>query len=171
MPASGVNYLTFASTTCADDGTQWFTTTVNASLLVSGTNVLAAEVHQATPTSSDISFILELIGNTGAISNSPPSVVLTSPANNATYTEPANINVSATPSDSDGTISKVEFFVAGTNKIGESTSIPFGTVWGNVPAGTYQLSAVATDNLGARSTSSVATVFVVRSSAPTITSV
>ncbi|MCB9881769.1 MAG: metallophosphoesterase family protein [Planctomycetes bacterium] len=39
----------------------WFDT----ALLVAGTNVLAVEVHQANPTSSDVSFDLELIGETG----------------------------------------------------------------------------------------------------------
>ena len=43
-------------------------------------------------------------------SNMPPSISLGSPANNATFTAPANITITAIAADSDGTISKVEFF-------------------------------------------------------------
>ena len=39
-----------------------------------------------------------------------PAVSITSPANNASFIAPANITINATASDSDGTISKVEFF-------------------------------------------------------------
>ena len=59
-----------------DDGTIFFPTNASASFLVNGTNVVAVEIHQATGTSTDISFDLELIGNTGAISNAPPTVAV-----------------------------------------------------------------------------------------------
>jgi hypothetical protein len=57
-----VNYLTRASS-ASDDGTVFYSTNVPASLLVAGTNVLAVEVHQESPTSSDISFDLQLEGS------------------------------------------------------------------------------------------------------------
>src|SRR3954452_21189712 len=44
------------------------------------------------------------------IGNSPPTVTLTQPANGATFTSPATVNLAANASDSDGSITKVEFF-------------------------------------------------------------
>ncbi len=44
----------------------WFTLDVNPNLLVPGTNTLAVEVHQASPTSSDVSFDLQLRGTSHA---------------------------------------------------------------------------------------------------------
>lgn len=44
----------------------WFALDVDPNLLVPGTNTLAVEVHQAGPTSSDVSFDLQLEGKTSA---------------------------------------------------------------------------------------------------------
>jgi hypothetical protein len=84
--------------------------------------------------------------------NVAPSVSLISPAAGATYTAPASITLSANASDSDGSIAKVEFYV-GATKIGERTTAPYTMVWGNVAAGSYSLTAVATDNVGASTAS------------------
>ena len=81
-------------------------------------------------------------------SNLPPSVSLTAPANNSSYTAPATINLAATAADSDGTISKVEFF-QGTTLIATDTTSPYTATWASVPAGSYTLTAKATDNLNA----------------------
>lgn len=84
--------------------------------------------------------------------NVNPTATITSPSNNASFTAPATITISATASDSDGTISKVEFF-NGTSKLGEDTSSPYSFTWSNVAAGNYTLSAKAIDNGGAVGTS------------------
>jgi hypothetical protein len=105
-----------------------------------------------------------------AVSGVPPTVSITSPANNATYTAPASISITATASDSDGTISKVEFFQAST-KLGQATSSPYTYTWTNVPAGTYSLTAKATDNSSDTAVSTPVSVTVNGPpSAPTITS-
>jgi hypothetical protein len=78
--------------------------------------------------------------------NQAPTVSLTAPANGATFTAPATISITATASDTDGTITSVEFYVDGTTLIGSDTTSPYGVTWSNVPAGTYQLTAVARDN-------------------------
>jgi hypothetical protein len=65
----------------------------------------------------------------------------------------------AVTSDSDGTVARVEFY-HGTTKIAEKVIAPFTYTWSSVPAGSYELRAVATDNRGATTTSSVATVAV-----------
>jgi chitinase len=57
--------------------------------------------------------------------------------------------VTASAADSDGTVAKVDFF-AGATPIGTATSAPYSVSWSNVAAGAYSLTAVATDNAGAR---------------------
>lgn len=79
--------------------------------------------------------------------NQPPSVTLTAPAANASFTAPASIGMTASASDADGTIAKVEFF-AGATLVGTDTSSPYSATWSNAPAGTYTLSAKAWDNAG-----------------------
>lgn len=95
--------------------------------------------------------------NTGG--NTAPSVSITSPANNATYTPPAAVTITASASDADGTITKVEFY-NGTTKLGEATASPYSYAWSNVAAGTYTLTAKATDNGGAVTTSAAVTIVV-----------
>jgi len=95
----------------------------------------------------------------GGGNNSLPSVSITSPANNASFAAPASISIQASATDSDGTIAKVEFFNGGT-KLGESTTAPYSFSWTNVAAGTYTLTAKATDNANGASTSAAVTVVV-----------
>jgi hypothetical protein len=78
---------------------------------------------------------------------SPPTISLTGPMNNANFIAGSTISVAATAADSDGTVSKVEFF-QGAVKLGEDATSPYGYNWTNVPAGDYVLSAKATDNAG-----------------------
>ncbi len=91
--------------------------------------------------------------------NVPPTVGLTAPANNASYTAPASITLSATASDSDGTISNVQFY-NGTTLLGSDATAPYSFNWTNVAAGTYTITARATDNSGASTTSTSITVVV-----------
>ena len=70
MPATGaIGFSTPASVAIAGaDETTFVQTTLSPSLLVSGTNVLAVELHQSGGTSTDISFDLQLIGSDGSAS-------------------------------------------------------------------------------------------------------
>jgi chitinase len=99
------------------------------------------------------------LGQCGAGTNQPPTASLTSPANGATFTAGANITLSANASDSDGTISKVEFF-NGSTSLGVKTTTPYSVTWSNVPAGSYTLKAVATDNGGLTGTSATVSITV-----------
>ena len=90
--------------------------------------------------------------------NSPPSVSITNPVNNAVFSAPANIKIEATASDTDGSISSVEFF-NGATSLGVTTG-PFSVTMSNVAVGAYTLTAKATDNLNATTTSSAITVTV-----------
>src|SRR5204863_3470392 len=77
----------------------------------------------------------------------------TSPSNGASFIAPASVTLTATASDSDGTIQKVEFFHGGTNLIATVNSAPYTFNWTGVAAASYTLTAVATDNQGSPTTS------------------
>ena len=98
-------------------------------------------------------------GGGGGGGNAAPTVSITNPANGAVFTAPANIAIDADAADSDGTIGKVEFY-AGTTLVQTELYSPYNAFWNNVPAGTYTLTAKATDNTGATTTSSPITVTV-----------
>lgn len=91
--------------------------------------------------------------------NLPPVVTLTAPTGGSTFTSPATVTLSATASDPDGTIAKVEFY-QGDVKLGESTVAPFTFTWPNVWPGSFPLSAKAYDNIGAVTQSTAATIVV-----------
>jgi regulation of enolase protein 1 (concanavalin A-like superfamily) len=91
--------------------------------------------------------------------NQPPSVSLTAPASGASFSAPATVTVSASASDTDGSIAKVEFY-QGTTLIGSDTTSPFSITWSNVAAGSYSLTAVATDDDGAPTRSAARTITV-----------
>jgi hypothetical protein len=91
--------------------------------------------------------------------NNPPVVSILSPAKSDAFISPATITIDAVASDPDGIISKVEFF-NGNAKLGERTSAPYSYAWKEVPEGTYSLTAVATDNLNSKTTSSNVSVVV-----------
>lgn len=91
--------------------------------------------------------------------NVPPAVSITAPSNNANFTFPATVTVSATASDADGSVSSVEFFANGTS-IGVDNTSPYSISW-TATIGTFTLTARATDNLSAQTTSSGVTVNIV----------
>jgi hypothetical protein len=98
----------------------------------------------------------------------PPTVTITSPANNTTYNAPATVMVAATASDVMGPLSKVDFY-NGSTLLGTSTSAPYHFTWANVPAGTYILKAVATDaGSGVTGTSAPITIIVLPGPPPGI---
>jgi beta-glucanase (GH16 family) len=97
--------------------------------------------------------------NCTGITGTPPSVSITSPANNAIYTEPATITINANATDVDGTISKVEFY-SGATLLGTDVSSPYSFTWTNVPAGNYVITAKATDNSAFTTISSIVNVVV-----------
>lgn len=112
----------------------------------------------------------QVLGTCGGGSNNAPTAQITSPANGATFTAPANISIAATASDSDGTVAKVDFF-QGTTALASDTTSPYSFTWTNVPAGTYSLRAVATDNLGATGSSTVSITVRATTGQPPVVSV
>jgi Big-like domain-containing protein/carboxypeptidase family protein/beta-propeller repeat-containing protein/IPT/TIG domain-containing protein len=103
----------------------------------------------------------QLIVLASANANNAPSVTLSSPANGATFGAPANIALSATATD-DGSVSRVDFY-SGTSLIGSSTTpsgSTYSSTWTNVPAGSYNIYAVATDNSGFTASSNTSAITV-----------
>jgi len=91
--------------------------------------------------------------------NAIPTVNITSPTNNSSFSQGTAITISASANDLDGTIAKVEFF-DGATKIGEDTYSPFSFIWNNASVGNYSLKAIATDNEGATAESQIITIAV-----------
>jgi hypothetical protein len=105
-------------------------------------------------------------GTVYVTANLPPTVAITNPTNNATFTAPASFTFTATASDSDADgLSDVAFYV-GTNLVDDVFSSPFETAVTNLAAGNYTLTVVASDNVGAVSSNSVS--ILVQNSGPII---
>jgi hypothetical protein len=91
--------------------------------------------------------------------NIPPTVTLTSPSAGQTFSQSPTINLSATASDSDGSVTRVEFY-QDANLIGQATSSPYSAVWGNAPSGNFVITALAYDDSGAAVRSTGASISV-----------
>lgn len=87
-------------------------------------------------------------------SNTPPDVSISSPINNASIPEGSTTAIQANASDSDGNVEQVEFF-ANNQSIGIVTQAPFNIDWTS-SLETSSISAIATDNQGSSSTTTIA---------------
>jgi YD repeat-containing protein len=153
------------------DNTRWGLSRVNLTTIVPPGSDATFNFTVTAPAAGSHSFqwrmVQQGVQRFGALStnvnvqtvNNPPTVTLTSPAQDAVFTAPATVAFAATASDSDGSITKVEFF-QGSTKVGEDTTSPYTFNWTNVSAGTYVLTARATDNGGATANSSAVNITV-----------
>jgi hypothetical protein len=91
--------------------------------------------------------------------DSAPTVSLTQPAAGATFFAPATVDIAADAADAGGSVAKVEFF-NGQTKLGEDLTAPYTYAWSGVAAGTYSVTARATDNAGKSTTSAAVSVLV-----------
>lgn len=104
--------------------------------------------------------------------NQPPSVSISAPTAGSTLTVNVSVPVRATATDSDGTVTQVQFF-DGATSIGIDASSPFEISWTPTTLGSHALTARATDNDLATTTSAAITVTVQNASsgdviAPTV---
>jgi Bacterial Ig domain len=90
---------------------------------------------------------------TGHTTPKSATVILTSPANGTIFSEGGNVALTASATDTSGTIDRVDFY-AGSTKIGSDSLPPFVMTWVNPDPGSYTLSAKAIDGSGNISTSS-----------------
>jgi RHS repeat-associated protein len=133
-------------------------TLANAALGSHGFTARATDDLGAVTTSSAVSVVV----------NAAPTVAITSPTSGASFVAPANITLTATAADSDGTVQKVEFFQGGTNLIATATSARYTVNWSSAAPGSYSVTAVATDNRNATTTSAPVSVTVVANALPTV---
>jgi regulation of enolase protein 1 (concanavalin A-like superfamily) len=138
--ADGLSWTPFGSATVT------LSTTVYVGLAVSSRNNIVAAAA---------AFDNVATGNTDPPPNAPPSVSVLSPSASDPFTAPATITLKATAGDTDGTVIRVDYFISTSpTPIGSSTGAPLYTaIWNSVAAGTYSLTARATDNGGATTTS------------------
>jgi fibronectin type 3 domain-containing protein len=99
--------------------------------------------------------------------NVAPLVTLTSPADGLVLMGAANLLATAEASDNDGLVTKVAFLANGA-LLGEDAEAPFGLSWNMVEAGSYTLTAVATDDDGAQTTSAPIGITVTAPPDPTV---
>ena len=91
--------------------------------------------------------------------NAPPTVSVTSPASGSVVTVGVPTPVTAAVGDVDGLVTRVEFF-DGTTLVGLDTSAPFSVQWTPPATGPRSLTARATDDDGALTTSAAVSVTV-----------
>jgi parallel beta-helix repeat protein len=85
--------------------------------------------------------------------NQPPVIKISNPIKGNKYFPNSTITIDAIASDPDGSISKVEIY-NGLVKLVELTSAPYTYTWKDVAAGSYSITAIATDNLNGTTVSS-----------------
>jgi regulation of enolase protein 1 (concanavalin A-like superfamily) len=119
----------------------------------SGTYTLTATAQDAEGGSSTSAGVSVTVSG----ANRPPTAAVTVGA--GPYTAPATIPLTATASDPEGQLARVEFF-AGTTRLGTDTTSPYSFSWTGVAAGTYAVTAVAYDSAGASGSSASVTVTV-----------
>ena len=93
------------------------------------------------------------------VAPSLPVASITSPANGSSLIAGSTLSITVNASETNGTIAQVQFF-NGSTLLGTSTASPYTYNWSSVPAGSYSLTAVATDTTGVTVTSSAVTVTV-----------
>jgi regulation of enolase protein 1 (concanavalin A-like superfamily) len=150
---TGTVFEAFQST----DGTAWQSMGSDAVPMADTVYVgIATTSHNATAATDAVVDSFK-VTQSGSTTNQPPSVAITSPTGGSTFTAGTNVTVTAAAADSDGTLSRVDFFV-GTTQIGSDTTGPYSVTWSSVAAGTYTLTAKAVDSDGASTTSAAVSV-------------
>jgi hypothetical protein len=150
---SGSTFTGFQST----DGVNWVQVGQDT-ITMSGTVYIGLALSAHNNTVLNTSTFNNVSVQAGGGGDAPPTVTLTSPANGANFTAPASIQLSATAAD-DGTVTKVDFF-NGPTLITTVTTAPYNFMWNNVAAGSYTLTAVATDNANLTTTSNSVSIVV-----------
>jgi plastocyanin len=97
-------------------------------------------------------------GMTGAVfvtsASLPPAIVITNPLSGAVFAAPASVTIQASATNGSGTVTNVQFLV-GSTVLTNETAAPFSAATNNLAAGSYNLSAIAFDNLGVKNTNAV----------------
>ncbi len=114
-----------------------------------------AATHVLTTPSADTT-LTATFDDIGPVVNTPPTVSLSAPA---TANTGVAVALTANAADSDGRVLRVDFF-DGPTSLGQATTAPFMFNWTPAAAGTRSLTARATDDSGASTTSAAVSVTV-----------
>ena len=120
------------------------------------TAVVGAHTIKATATDDLGLTTTSTIANITVANNNPPTAVITAPLASATIIAPTLVTISASATDSDGTVAGVEFFVNNVS-VGTDATSPYSFDWISTP-GVKNITVKSTDNKGAITTSSVLTL-------------
>jgi chitinase len=101
----------------------------------------------------------------GDVVNIPPTVLITSPAKNTSFTENDSVVFSLEANDQDGTIAKIELYLA-TTKIATITERPYQFSWSAL-VGNYIVRAIAFDDQGEQTSSEELPITVTSKDIPT----
>ena len=139
----------------------------NGSLATGGSTQIGANFSYSGTNTAPTAFTLNGVACNGSGGGGTPTVSISSPASGASFTAPATIPITASASETGGTIAKVEFF-NGATLLGTVTTSPYTFNWTAVPAGSYSLTAEAFDAAGVTATSSAVPITVNPSSTPSV---
>ncbi|MGC8828799.1 MAG: Ig-like domain-containing protein [Verrucomicrobiia bacterium] len=140
MPTNNpITYRTTALTAIEPDS--YLQATLPTSVLRAGTNIIAAEVHQASGTSSDVNFDLALSGVSSSELSAIRVVYIDSPKDGQVFYNPGSITISAQAKTGSGAVNGVVFF-ADSTQLGQDFSSPYEYVWNSPPEGIHTLKAV-----------------------------
>jgi glucose/arabinose dehydrogenase len=137
------------------DGTALLGRTNNTPYTVTAS--LAAGNHALTAVATDnggLSATSSVVNVTVGAGNIAPSVTITNPIDNSIFGNTDSVTIGADPNDPDGSVTNVQFF-DGAVLLRSVSSSPyrFSTAPFTFALGAHTLTAVASDNLGATSTS------------------
>ena len=146
------------------DGSTFLGETNNTPYTVTAT--LATGSHALTAVVTDnlgLSATSVVVTVTVSVANVPPSVTITNPPDNSTFGNTDTITIGASASDTDGSVTNVQFF-DGLLSLGNRTTSPYTVSIGafGFALGLHTVTAVASDNLGATATSAPMHVTIAR---------
>jgi glucose/arabinose dehydrogenase len=140
------------------DGDTFLGGTNNTPYTITATLAVGAHALTAVATDDqDLTTTSAVVNVTVNVGNAPPSVTITNPADNAVFGNTDTVTVRTSASDSDGSVTNVQLFNGNVLLRSFSGSGPYNFnatgISGSLALGTNTLTAVATDNLGAATTS------------------
>jgi hypothetical protein len=153
----GVQFLLDGKPLGAEDTTSPYSITWDTTAAANGSHQITAVARDAAGNKTTATAVNVTVSNTDT---TPPTVSLTSPANNATVSGSA-VTVSASASDNVGVVG-VQFLLDGNLLGAEDTTSPYTVAWDSTTAanGTHTIKAVARDAAGNVTTSATRTVTV-----------
>ena len=129
---------------------------------------LASGGHALTAVATDnlgLSTTSAVVNVTVNVGNTPPSVTITNPVDNATFGNTDIVTVQTSASDTDGSVTNVQL-LNGAVLLRSFSTGPYNfsgtSISGTFALGTNTLTAMATDNLGAKATSAPVHVIIAR---------